>query len=174
METAGPIVQLAWWVDDLDRAAHDWARLGAGPFFVLTHIPLERAETRGQAVSFDHSSAYGWAGHCMVELVQVHTPGPSAFHDFLPAPRPLLHHAARFVPDLDEAIAEFGLFGSPLAMDCRLKDGGRFCFIDTRASLGHYTELYEPTPALKGFYAMVESASENWHGDRPVRHLTQG
>ncbi len=174
MEKIGPIVQLAWWVDDLDLAVQHWARLGAGPFFVLSHIPLERADLRGQSVSFDHSSAYGWAGHCMVELVQVHSPGPSAFHELLPAARPVLHHIARFVPNLDVAVTTFANQGHPLAMDCHLADGGRFCFIDTRKVLGHYTELYEPTPALTGFYTMVERAAEKWDGSHPVRHLSLG
>jgi len=172
VERTGPIVQLAWWVDDLDLAAQQWARLGAGPFFWLSHIPLQRANLRGQAINFDHSSAYGWAGHCMVELVQVHSPGPSAFHELLPAPRPILHHVARFVPDLDRAVANFASLGHALAMDCHLKDGGRFCFIDTRSALGHYTELYEPTPALTGFYAMVEGAAQQWDGSDPIRPLS--
>jgi len=32
-------------------------------------------------------------------------------------------------------------------------------------------ELYEPTPGLTGFYAMVAAAAEGWDGADPIREL---
>jgi hypothetical protein len=170
-----PPVQLAYTVSDAAGAAAAWAaEHGAGPFFLLPHIPLDRVVVHGQASSFDHSSAYGWHGEVMIELVQQHCDTPTIFND-----RPYgLHHVAHFVPDLAQALAGHQQAGRPLAMQARTapasttEPGTAFAFVDARATHGHYLELYEPSERLTGFYAMVRTASERWDGRTdPVRRL---
>ena len=71
METVlGVPVQVAYAVDDVERAAVSFAeRHGAGPFFVRHHPPFEATHNGAPAV-FRHSSAYGQWGEMQVELVQ--------------------------------------------------------------------------------------------------------
>jgi hypothetical protein len=49
--------------------------------------------------------------------------------------------------------------------------GLRFAFADSVAVLGHMLEIYEDRPEMRGFYAMVADATENWDGSDPVRSL---
>ncbi len=166
--------QLAYFVPDMAAAAaaHS-ARFGSGPFFILRHVALARSTHRGVLRRFDHSSAYGQWGDVMVEFVQQHGDEPSAMHDLYPAGsgRFGLHHVAVFVESLDAAIAEFEAQDCPLAQLSERPDGMRFAFADASASLGHMIELYEPSEALTGFYAMVRGAAQDWDGENVLREL---
>jgi catechol 2,3-dioxygenase-like lactoylglutathione lyase family enzyme len=172
--TGLPVRQLAYKVNDLAAAARAHHRqFGSGPFFVLRHVPLASSLHRGVARPFDHSSAYGQWGSCMVELVVQHNPDESALHEMFPygSGQQGLHHAALFVDDLEAEIARFAAEGSPLAQLSVTQTGTAFAFVDTRASLGHMLELYEPTPQLTGFYDFVAAAAQGWDGRDLIREL---
>ncbi len=169
-----PVRQLAYKVNDLEAAAAAHHRaFGSGPFFVLRHVALASSVHRGIERAFDHSSAYGQWGGVMVELVVQHNPEPSAMHDMFPygSGAEGLHHAALFVDDLDAAIARFAAEDAPLAQLSVTEGGTAFAFVDTRASLGHMLELYEPTAQLTGFYDFVAAAAEGWDGRDLLREL---
>ena len=76
-----------------------------------------------------------------------------------------------FVDDLAKAIARFGSEGAPLVQMSVTKGGTAFAFVDTRQPLGHLLELYEPTPLLTKFYALVEEAAQGWGGTDLIREL---
>lgn len=169
-----PVRQIAYFVPDIHEAAAVHTRsFGSGPFFVLEHVALSRNEHRGIARLFDHSSAYGQWGAVMVELVVQHNADASAFHDMYPAGsgRFGIHHTALIVNDLAAAIVGFAADGLALAQYATTATGTDFAFIDAVERYGHMIELYEPTPTLTGFYAMVSAAAENWDGRDPVRKL---
>ena len=169
-----PVRQIAYFVADLHQAAAAHSRsFGSGPFFVVEHVALTRNEHRGVARPFDHSSAYGQWGAVMVELVVQHNPDPSAFHDMYPRGSGCfgIHHTALIVDDLAAALAAFADDGLPLAQFATTSTGTDFAFVDTTERYGHMTELYEPTPTLTGFYAMVAAAAEDWDGQDLIRKL---
>jgi hypothetical protein len=169
-----PVRQLAYKVNDLETAAAAHHRaFGSGPFFVLRHVALASSLHRGEARPFDHSSAYGQWGSVMVELVVQHNADDSALHEMFPfgSGREGLHHAALFVDHLDAEIARFAAEGAPLAQLSVTAGGTAFAFVDTRASLGHMLELYEPTEQLTGFYDFVAAAAQGWDGRDLVREL---
>ncbi|MFN4020402.1 MAG: VOC family protein [Erythrobacter sp.] len=166
--------QLAYKVNDLEAAvAAHHRRFGSGPFFVLRHVALAASHHRGVARPFDHSSAYGQWGDVMVELVVQHNPDPSALHDMFAhgSQTEGLHHAALIVDDLHAEIARFATEGAPLAQLSVTAGGTVFAFLDTRASLGHMLELYEPTAQITGFYDFVAQAAQGWDGTDVLREL---
>ena len=166
--------QLAYKVNDLEAAAEAHHRaFGSGPFFVMRHVALASSMYRGTEQPFDHSSAYGQWGSVMIELVVQHNPDPSALHDMFPHRERAegLHHTALFVDDLHAEIARFEAAGAPLAQLSVTQTGTAFAFVDTRASLGHMLELYEPTAQLTGFYDFVAAAAQGWDGRDLIREL---
>lgn len=166
--------QLAYKVNDLEAAARAHHRaFGSGPFFVARHVALASSQHRGVERPFDHSSAYGQWGGVMVELVVQHNADDSALHEMFPhgSGREGLHHAALFVDDLEGAIARFEAEGARLAQLSVTAGGTAFAFVDTRASLGHMLELYEPTLQLTGFYDFVAAAADGWDGRNLLREL---
>ena len=163
----GPPVQIAYAVTDVAAAAQRFASTtGAGPFFVVEHIPLEVARVNGVDGIFDHSSAYGQWGDIMVELVHEHS-AP------IVAPSTGVHHVAFMVDDLAASIAWCHTNGWGEVLYARTSGGQEFAFCDARRELGHLVELYEPSERLISFYAMVEAAARNARGvtqaDRPTR-----
>jgi hypothetical protein len=161
-------VQTAYYVADVDAAASLWVqRFGAGPFFVAEHIPLTGVLVRGQASRLDHTSAYGWHGSSMVELVQQNCRTPSIFNDRGYG----LHHMAYFAADIDAELQRLGRLGIATAMTATTDSGIRFAFADANAAMGHYLELYQESGAIRGFYEFVRSASVGWDGRDPVRKL---
>ena len=162
------IVQTAYYVADAEAAAYYWAEtFGAGPFFLIPNIPLTDVTVRGQPSTFDHTSAYGWQGQLMVELVQQNCDTPSIFNN-----RPWgLHHLAHFVEDLPGALYDYAQRGLTTAMQASTSNGTQFAFVDANAQHGHFFELYERTEALTGFYQMVQQAAADWDGAHPLRQL---
>jgi hypothetical protein len=167
----GP-VQIAYHVPDVESAArHYAAEFGWGPFFVLKHIPLEFARYRGREAVFDHSSAYGQAGDMMIEFITQHGDDPSAIRDMYESDQSGVHHVAFFIPDLQQAMAEFRQRGYEFALEARTTTGVDFVMADARADLGHMIELYENRDDLAKFYAFVRREAEAWDGRNPVRLL---
>lgn len=175
MQSSGPLgppVQIAYVVPDAVRAAERWAQeVGAGPFFVRSHVALVDVVHRGRPGEFDHTSAYGQWGPIMVELVQDHGSGPSVVRDVFPAGGSGLHHLAFFVDELADAVRGLVAGGHEIAMSARTAGGVEFHFVDTMASLGHMLELYPPSDRLRRFYAMVADAAIGWDGTDVVRRL---
>lgn len=169
--------QIAYFVPDARAAAlAHHAAFGSGPFFVAERIALRLARHRGVERRLVHSSAYGQWGEVMVEFVQQDEPGPSVFHDLYPegSGRSGLHHVALFVDDLAEALAGHAAQRRVTALYAEMADGFAFAMVDCVAELGHFLELYEPRPALTGFYAMVASTARAWDGTEPLRAIRLG
>lgn len=169
-----PVRQIAYFCPDIEAAARAHsAAFGSGPYFIGRHVPLLWSEHRGVRVRHDHSSAYGQWGDVMIEFVQQHGTDPSAFYDLFPhdSGRFGLHHVAVWVDRLDDALADFGNAAMPLAQLSETVGGTRYAFVDATATLGHMIELYEPTPGLTGFYAMVAKAARGWDGANLLREL---
>ena len=159
--TSSPLgrpVQVAYAADpnrDLEDVAKEFrAATGAGPFVVARHISITTCTIAGRPAEFDHSSAYGWWGDVMVELVQEHTPSVIARTTGL-------HHMAFMVADLDDAVAWCARLGWPTLLDAVTGTGQRFVFADARASLGHLVEMYEPSERLLGFYEHVRQLAND-------------
>lgn len=168
----GAPVQVAYVVPDVEQAALRWAaECGAGPFFINHHIAVTNVVYRGVAGEFDHTSAYGQWGDLMVELVHDHGTGPSVIRERFAPHESGLHHLAFIVDDFDVALARLAANGYPLAMSAATAGGTRFAFVDAVASHGHYFELYQRSDRLFAFYDRVRTASVEWDGAEPVRHL---
>jgi hypothetical protein len=166
-----PFVQIAYFVTDIRASSLSMVKnFGAGPFFISSRIKLARCEHRGQKQKFLHSSAYGQWGEIMLELVQQDEEGPSPFRDMYGPGEEGIHHGALFVDSINHSIAKYQQSGFPLATRATTLLGNvEFAFIDTRSTLGHMLEIYEPAPLLQNFYKMVKDASVNWDGKDPVR-----
>lgn len=167
-----PVVQIAYFVNDSQAAAHEMAeRFGAGPFFFIPRIELSSGEVQGQPQKFLHSSAYGQWGDVMMELVQQDEEGPSPFRMMYQPGEEGIHHTAMMVDSMEETYARCEQLGLPIAARAFTLTGTEFAFVDTVRQMGHMIEIYEKNEGLLGFYDMVRQASVNWDGSDPVRSL---
>lgn len=157
MPMLGRPVQIAYSAngnDSLEEAAAEFRqRTGCGPFVFAHHIEISSCTINGVPSVFDHSSAYGWWGEIMVELVREHSaplgPTPSG-----------LHHMAFMVDSLHEGINWCTEHGWPLTLHATTGGGQEFVFCDARHDLGHFIEMYEPSDRLLSFYDHVRQLSQ--------------
>jgi hypothetical protein len=169
--SAGPIVQIAWAVDDIDAAVDHWVRaFGVGPFFVFRHVEMKTATYRNKPFQFDHSAAFAQWGSFQVELMQQHGSYPSMLRDVCPAGETKVVSYSWFVDDLVEETARLNALGFETAytgLDAQLDI--RAAWFDTQSVLGAMAEVYQENPIMRIANKKIADASEGWNGKRPLR-----
>jgi hypothetical protein len=169
-----PIRQIAMYACDVRAAAVRHSLLyGSGPFFVLDRVPWVNERHRGRAVKTDVALALGQWGDIMLEFVGQTNSGPSVFHDLYPeeGSREGLHHVGLIVKDLAATVAEFEQAGHPVVFSALLPPSSKAVFVDTLATHGHFTELYEGTPDVVASYDLVRRAAVEFDGRDVLRSM---
>ena len=171
-QPTGSVVQMAFVVRDMRRSAEYFGKaFGAGPFFLLEHVPLANPNYRGRAVAPDFSVAIGFSGAMQIELIEQHCDTPSIYKEFLDAHGEGYHHVWRRVADFDKAKAEYEAMGWDAAWQVDSLGIGRCAYIDTHGQAGRYIEIMEFSPGLLKSWEEMERISDAWDGSdffRPV------
>ena len=163
MRPIGPIYQIAFTVDDLEAAVRDWVAEGkAGPFYRFDHFPFVDPCYRGEAVGPDISIMLGYSGDVFIELIEVHDGRRSVFSDVRPGRQ--LHHVARLTNDFEREAAG-AVFTAKFAPSTGV------AFLDTRATLGCFTELIAYDEGIEGLLTMMRGAAAQWDGRDAIRTL---
>ena len=166
-----PIIQHAYFVNDLDEGCMRWVDvMGAGPFFVNRHHVGERHTHRGEPFKADVSYAFGQSGPTHIQLIAQYDDAPSIYRDMFARGEEGLHHIAVLVPesDLPEEIARFEAAGFPSVSE--LWGGADVAYIDTRPALGCFLELHGENPTITRVFESWRVAHENWDGvTDPIR-----
>src|SRR5262249_38254955 len=119
--------------------------LGTSEFVDLPANDLEY-DLRGERVSAALALGFARSGNMQIELIQPMR-GRSLHAEFLASNGPGAHHFGYIVDDLDEVLALATHCGSPFLMGGQF-GSLRFCYVDTWATLGVYTELVEDPDAM--------------------------
>ena len=164
-----PIIQNCWVVPDIAAAAKPWIALGVGPFF-LFDVDVPDALYRGKRVPLSFSVGLAQAGPLQIEFVCQHSPGPSAYRDTVPAGKSGFHHVCRALGGYDETVALLRKQGITLATEA-VFNGSRFCYADTRETLGCMLELLDESAAGTYLVETVRNAAIGWDGSDPLRRL---
>lgn len=163
------ITHVGYVVEDIEDAV-GWAAgtLGAGPFFLIAHLPFDACTFDSAPARYDHSSAFGQWGDLILELTVVHSADPPQLAELMGGPAPRVGHVGWLADDLAADSAALEADGLPVfhtgssgPVSARWHDG--------RARLGHHVEILGRAPELEGFYALVRSSSEGWDGSEPLR-----
>ncbi len=160
------IVQNCYIVADLEQACARFNEmLGVGPFLVGANSVLDDHFYRGEAAPpINFRGAFVQSGDIVIELIQLLSSTPSAFHDMFPDGAEGLHHTAMFCRDYEGERNAFVAAGYPVASEFTVSFGARICYVDTRPILGHMMELYPPHPRIHAMYSRTRQVSENWDG----------
>ena len=103
------------------------------------------------------------SGELNIELVQLVSTTPSAFHDMFPtgkkvsttSPSSPMTTRANATPSSPPATP------SPASS---LRFGEQICYIDARDPLGHMIELYPPHKTIRAMYQKTRDAAAAWDG----------
>jgi hypothetical protein len=158
-------------VDDIEATVERLVgAFGAGPFFVVRDVPLERVTSHGEPATFHHDSAFAQWGAMRLELVQPKRLEPARVREAFSQSRPHLHHLAYVVEAerVAEAREELERRGLPAFLHARLGELD-LTFHEADHTLGHHVELHADNQRLREFFSMVRNASVGWDGRDPLR-----
>lgn len=164
------IVQVAFVVDDLERAALHWAEThGAGPFFFLDEVPVTDVRGPGGVPGvLEQGFAVGQWGPVMVELNRQDRVEPAAAAEALTTPG--FGHLAYFSTDSEAEEERLEKAGAPLLLSLSFGET-RVRFHDGRKTSGFVIEHYSCSGAVEEVYRKVAEAAEGWDGSNPFRPL---
>ncbi len=160
------IVQNCYVVRNLEAACTRWHRLfGVGPFTGGGTGRLENHVYRGTpAPPIEIRGVFVQSGELNIELIELVSAAPSAFHDMFPDGGEGLHHAAIFCADYEAEKARFIADGLEVASEFTTGFGAKICYIDTRVTHGHMIELYPENAIIRNMYAQPRDKARNWSG----------
>lgn len=168
----GHLMQLAYVPADFEGALKFWtATIGAGPFFAIDHVKLERVLYRGQSSDIDFSMMLGYWGDMQIELIRQHNDAPSIFKAWRDEGGRGLHHVCVLVDDMANARTVCGDAGVKVAQEALVPGGGEVIYVDTQGGPASFVELLNPAPGTREFFKMMRDAHRDWDGEKPVRRL---
>jgi Glyoxalase/Bleomycin resistance protein/Dioxygenase superfamily len=159
------VVQNCYVVRDLEEACRRLNLMyGIGPFVGGQDGVLTAHTHRGhEEEPIRIRGAFVQSGELNIELVQLVSTTPSAFHDVFPDGQEGLHHVAVFTDDYAKVRDAFVAAGYPVASEFTAL-AKQICYIDTRDPLGHMIELYPPHKTIRAMYQMTRDAAADWDG----------
>jgi hypothetical protein len=162
------IVQVAFIVNDLEKAALHWAEThGAGPFFLLDEVPVTDVRgPNGEPGVLKQGFAVGQWGPLMVELNRQDRVEPAAAAEAL---TPLgFSHIAYFSTDSEAEEERLVAAGAPVLLSLSFGET-RVRFHDGRKTSGFVIEHYSGAGEVGEVDSRVAAAAEGWDGSNPVR-----
>lgn len=164
-----PIIQNCWVVDDLEAAIDGWLGIGVGPFYTFD-VDVPDAVYRGRPVPLRFTVACAQAEAIQIELIKQHSDGPSAYRDSVPAGQSGFHHVCRSFGDYDATVAHLARGGVQLATEGEI-GGTRFCYADTRATIGCMLEVVDESDGGAALNRLIRDGALDWDGSDPVRRV---
>lgn len=164
----GPIQQISYTTDDLDRTLSFWEQqVGVGPWSVYRGLTLTMS-FEGRAIALPFDVALSMHAGMVIELIQVRGDGPSPFHDALNRPIVGLQRLAsvsrHFEQDSQRAAAQ-GMDAFASGID---PTGQRYAYFRSPAAPGVILELLEAIPSFDAFLTRLEARSQGYARAAPA------
>ena len=160
MTSFGPITQLGYLTNDLEKTAALWAKtMGVGPFTKMTDVKMA-AVMDGQSVEITINLALAYMDDIQIELIEPLCDTPSPYLANKQAGIWGAHHTQFTVDDLDGAIKTCEEQG--IEMVCEITSGGgRYIYMRSAAG---WIELTAPNEGLVPFFNAIKESCKNWDG----------
>lgn len=165
----GPIAQIAWLTEDLDRAIDQWRILaGVGPWTVYRNVTLD-GDYRGTPATIGIDVGLAYQGETQIELIAPHGAGPSPYHDTDGRVRVGMHHVAWLVDDVAAAAKDAAAAGLVPVFSAESGGGAtRVAYLEAPDEPAILLELIEATPMIRDGFATGTAAARDWDGSNPV------
>ncbi|MGN7930674.1 VOC family protein [Sphingopyxis sp. 22461] len=165
----GPISQIAWLTENLDRAIDQWRLLaGVGPWTVYRNVTLD-GHYRGAPATIGIDVGLAYQGETQIELIAPHGTGPSPYHDENGHVRVGMHHVAWLVDDVAAAAKDVAAAGLVPVFSAESGGGAtRVAYLEAPDEPAILLELIEATPMIRDGFTTGTAAARDWDGSNPV------
>jgi hypothetical protein len=165
----GQIMQLGYVVHDVAQAAAEWAqRVGAGPFYVIDRLAMDRYYFRGARTEVELCLGFGYWGSMQVELIHPLGHTDSLYRQALESAPGELNHCATVVTDIERLLASRGL-QDRVIQSGTMPSGLKFVYLERHLPGGQHLELIEAQGSMLAAFAGMQAVSRHWDGADPVR-----
>lgn len=165
----GPIDQIGYVVQDLDRARTRWQQhLGLGPWTVYRNVALQ-GHYRGGPTEVTMDVALAYQGTVQIELIAVTNHAPSPYRDAQGQLRQGMHHIAWIVDDLAPAVAALEATGMQVVFDA----GNAATHVAYLEDPAEPSVLYELIcgAGMRQMQQQGIEAAQHWSGTHPVHEI---
>jgi hypothetical protein len=166
----GPIVQLAWIVEDLDEALKPWVALGVGPFYVMRRLRQIDCFYYGKPVEIEMSAALGYWGDIQIELILQHNDAETIYSAWKRSGQAGPHHILIAAPDFAAAGIALAAAGGVVAQEATAVGMARVKYFDMGPSRP-YIEIGEAFPEMIPRIMRMRDETANYDGTNPIRDL---
>ena len=168
----GTVRQVGYVVKDIERAMHEWARLGVGPWFYKETVVSTEFRYYGRPSALPALSiALVQSGDLQLELIQQRDESPTLYRDTLQRNGECAQHIAYWTWDrFDEHCAQLLERGYVEGHAGRMgAQRGRYAYFLHPALPSAMIELSELTGGKGDYFEEIRRASLGWDGSEPVR-----
>ena len=156
----GTVYHTGYVVADIHAAIGHWVRLaGVGPFMLFEQFEFVNPIYRGTPGALKVTLAFGYSGDSCIELIQPHGSTPSIYSEASSA----LHHIGIGVDNLDRALRAYAAASVDCAFQAAFPFGGGCAYLDTKSTIGMFTELVERGPVVNQMLEKMQAAHRHWN-----------
>jgi len=161
----GPIVQLAYVVNDLHLAIRQWtSKLCVGPFSILERVKYREHEIDGVRTSPIMSLAFAYSGDLQIELVQVHDDEKSVVRSYPPSQETGFHHVGILSEDMPADETRLAAAGLRRVARGVSETGVQTAFYLGGSHAGGLVELIRVDDQVTEFFNALKRAAAEWDG----------
>ena len=158
----GPIKQISYTTDDIDRLVHFWeTQVRVGPWSIYRGLTLNMTY-EGQPISLPFNVALTMHAGTVIEVMQMLGDGPSPFHDALNRPIIGLQRLASISDNIEQdartAVAQ-GMKQFATGVDVT---GQRYVYFRSPDAPGVILELLEAIPSFSDFLNRLETRTRGY------------
>jgi len=166
----GSIVQMAYVVEDMDKAIHWWIhKAGVGPWFFLPRFGGEGHVFRGAPCTSDVAIAMSFAGSLNIELLQPLDDNPSVYKETIDKVGYGFHHFGIAHDDIEEEVERRLARGEVLAHRAPVPTGGKVAYFEGGPGAPGFVELIPATPGMDEGFTSFWRQTRDWDGKDPIR-----
>ena len=159
----GQIMQMAFVVDDFDKAIEFWTKkMNVGPFLKIENVEFKELYYKEKATNLDFSGALSYTGNMQIELIKQYCDTPSIYTEYVNNEKGPLHHVCALTTDIKNDITVMESEGYKIIQGGKMQDDGQFVYLHSEDKKEPILELLEFSENWLSFFSSIENASKNW------------
>ena len=159
----GQIMQMAFVVDDFDKAIEFWTKkMNVGPFLKIENVEFKELYYKGKATNLDFAGALSYTGNMQIELIKQYCDTPSIYTEYDNNKKGPLHHVCALTTDIKNDITVMESQGYTNLQGGKTQDNGKFAYLHTKDKKDPIFELAQLSKSGLDFFDMMKDAAKNW------------
>jgi len=167
----GPIRQVAYVTNDIEKAMKEWVNIGVGPWFYVEKAPVENYQYKGKPYELSMSVALSNSDDIQIEIIQQRNDAPSLYLDYPKTAGGGIHHVSHWLEseEYDKKVRLLLDLGYIIGHSGTIGPNGRFAYFINDKLPGAIFEVSEMSGFKGEYFKAIADICMNWDGSDPIR-----